>query len=88
MKGTTMYLPNHVDKLIHVRRKFRRIVGEVNRLEQTVLKLIRHPDATPEQIAQAREILIGIDAYMDKVIAAAAAKGIKLVKLDGGKPEE
>lgn len=67
---------------LHQRMKvaamWRQIQENRRSLDRNAIELLTHPDATPEQIQQAREILMHVRATSQDAINIAFEKGITL----------
>lgn len=57
-------------KELRIQSRLNTVMKTVYKMEQEILALLRHPEATPEQIQIAREVLIDtkkrVDAFMQK----------------------
>ena len=63
-----------VSKLDEVRKSFVNIVRMKDDMEDKVMKLIKHPDATGSQINEARQALLGVEEPMRRVVTALRKK--------------
>ena len=65
-------------KRVRVAMEVRKIKDNIHKMENDVLQLMRHPDATPEQLTQAGEMLRHIDIHKAHVNLKLAKYGIKV----------
>ena len=61
-------------KFEQTRQSFAKIIRHKTDMEEKIMKLLKHPDATGSQIMMARELLLGVEEPMRKVVTALREK--------------
>ena len=64
----------HLTKFESSRLSFVTIMRHKRYMEEKVMELIKHPDATGSQIMEARELLLGVEEPMRRVVTALREK--------------
>jgi len=59
-----------ISKLDEVRKSFATIIRYKNEMEDKVWRLIKHPAVTGSQIMEAKDLLLGVDEPLRKVVTA------------------